>query len=255
MILTYNYYYFINSISVQNCNKIIKYGKKLIEEDKKLGYNTTGITFENTHIKNKKKVPQNDKTLEQLSKELNVSTKETYEKRYQRDSEVTFFNDQWCYDLVYPLIDKANKETGWNFQYDYSESFQFTVYRPGGFYGWHADGNSDHLAAYKKYIPGLSPPLQKDKRLPTGYTTNPAMVGKVRKLSLTINLSSPDEYEGGDLKFDHGPHEINRYTTCKEIRPQGSCVVFPSFTFHQVTPVTKGTRYSLVLWTLGHPFK
>ena len=254
MILTYNYYYIKSAISVDICKKIIKYGKQLIEEDKKLGLATTAVTFENTHIK-KNKIAQNEKTLEELSKELNVTPKEAFEKRYQRDSEVTFFNDQWCYDLVYPLIDQANKESGWNFQYDFSESFQFTVYKPGAFYGWHADGNSDHISAYKKYIPGESPPLEKNNRIPKGYTNNPSMIGKVRKLSLTINLSDPNDYEGGDLKFDHGPHELNRFTTCKEIRPQGSCVVFPSFTFHQVTPVTKGTRYSLVLWTLGYPFK
>ena len=42
---------------------------------------------------------------------------------------------------------------------------------------------------------------------------------------------------------------------CKEIFPKGSIVVFPSFLWHRVKPVTKGTRYSLVLWHLGYPFK
>ena len=42
---------------------------------------------------------------------------------------------------------------------------------------------------------------------------------------------------------------------CTEIRPQGSVIVFPSFVWHRVTPVTKGTRYSLVLWTCGQPFR
>jgi PKHD-type hydroxylase len=83
------------------------------------------------------------------------------------------------------------------------------------------------------------------------------MVGKVRKLSLTINLNSPGDYEGGNLKFDFGMHceKENRFHECEEIRPQGSMVVFPSFVDHCVTPVTKGTRYSLVLWTLGEPWK
>ena len=40
-----------------------------------------------------------------------------------------------------------------------------------------------------------------------------------------------------------------------EIRPRGSIIVFPSFVWHRVTPVTKGTRYSLVVWSLGYPFK
>ena len=73
---------------------------------------------------------------------------------------------------------------------------------------------------------------------------------------MTINLNEPGEYEGGNLKFDFGPHsEGERFHECTEIRPQGSIIVFPSFVQHQVTPVTKGTRYSLVLWSLGQPFK
>ena len=89
-----------------------------------------------------------------------------------------------------------------------------------------------------------------------GYTMNPDMVGKVRKLSVTINLNKPGEYEGGNLKFDFGPHaETKRFHEVEEIRPQGSIIVFPSYVHHQVTPVTKGTRYSMVLWSLGQPFK
>ena len=42
---------------------------------------------------------------------------------------------------------------------------------------------------------------------------------------------------------------------CEEIRPKGSIIVFPSFLYHQVTPITKGTRYSLVMWVLGRPWQ
>ena len=41
----------------------------------------------------------------------------------------------------------------------------------------------------------------------------------------------------------------------KEILPKGSVIVFPSFVWHRVKPVTKGVRYSLVMWNLGYPFK
>jgi len=41
----------------------------------------------------------------------------------------------------------------------------------------------------------------------------------------------------------------------KQILPKGSIVVFPSFIWHRVKPVTKGVRYSLVMWSLGYPFK
>ena len=72
---------------------------------------------------------------------------------------------------------------------------------------------------------------------------------------MTVNLTDSKDYEGGDLKFDFGPHSKNQYHTCEEIRPKGSIIVFPSYVYHQVTPVTKGTRYSLVMWSTGKPFK
>jgi PKHD-type hydroxylase len=42
---------------------------------------------------------------------------------------------------------------------------------------------------------------------------------------------------------------------CAEISQRGSIVVFPSHVWHRVKPVTKGIRYSLVIWNLGYPFK
>ena len=75
-------------------------------------------------------------------------------------------------------------------------------------------------------------------------------------LKNTYTRDSEGSYKGGNLKFDFGPHSHGkRYHECVEIRPQGSVIVFPSYIYHQVTPVTEGTRYSLVMWTLGKPFK
>ena len=71
----------------------------------------------------------------------------------------------------------------------------------------------------------------------------------IRKLSLSLQLSDPDDYEGGELEFmlgaDPGRFEKRR----------GLIGFFPSWTLHRVTPVTKGTRYSLVAWVSGPPFK
>ena len=78
---------------------------------------------------------------------------------------------------------------------------------------------------------------------------------------MTISLSHPEEYEGGDLEFDlRNTHdwELNKtkgILKCTEIRPRGSIVVFPSFVWHRVAPVIRGTRYSLVVWNLGQPFR
>jgi PKHD-type hydroxylase len=82
-----------------------------------------------------------------------------------------------------------------------------------------------------------------------GLHTDKVLDGPVRKLSLTIQLSSPQDYEGGELALQLGSEAL--------IMPkeQGKMVVFPSYTLHEVRPVTKGTRYSLVAWVTGMPFK
>jgi PKHD-type hydroxylase len=71
-----------------------------------------------------------------------------------------------------------------------------------------------------------------------------------RKLSVTVQLSDPNDYDGGDLILYHisgGPVTANR--------EQGAITIFPSFISHEVTPVTRGIRYSLVAWTLGPAFR
>ena len=89
----------------------------------------------------------------------------------------------------------------------------------------------------------------------------PVTIGKVRKLSVTCQLTDGSEYKGGELEFDfrdYNPNmrdESKHLVQAKEILPKGSIIVFPSYLWHRVKPVTKGVRYSLVVWNLGHPFK
>jgi len=87
---------------------------------------------------------------------------------------------------------------------------------------------------------------------PTGHYDmhiDKVLNGTVRKLSLTIQLSDPEDYEGGELALQFGAEP--------ELMPKdlGKMVVFPSYVLHEVRPVTKGTRYSLVAWITGKPFK
>ncbi len=254
-----SYYWFKSALTPEQCQKIIDLGVNEIDRIKKAGGSTEATTFGDNHKQafektGKEVIPQQDKTIEEIKSQVgeNINIEQ---ERYVRDSEVAWFNDPWLYDLIHPFLRTANKNAGWKYQWDFSESFQFTKYNKGGFYGWHADGNSCHFGRYKRYIPGVSPTTP-NGGIPKGYTENPNMVGKVRKLSITINLNEPGEYDGGNLKFDYGPHASGkRFYEVEEIRPRGSIIVFPSFTYHQVTPVTRGTRYSLVLWSLGQPFK
>lgn len=69
----------------------------------------------------------------------------------------------------------------------------------------------------------------------------------LRKLSVSVLLSDPDDYEGGDLEI-RGTQKIDR--------TQGTLVVFPSYILHRVTPVISGCRRSLVVWAIGaKPFR
>ena len=78
---------------------------------------------------------------------------------------------------------------------------------------------------------------------------------------MTCQLTDGSEYKGGELEFDFRDYDPNMRDESKHIRrvpeilPKGSIVVFPSHLWHRVKPVTGGTRYSLVLWHLGNPFK
>ena len=126
------------------------------------------------------------------------------------------------------FIQKANENHFGFGDIQVTENAQFTEYPEGGFYDWHmdCDVNMQH-----------EPP--------------------VRKISMTLLLNDPSEFEGGDLEFDlrnNGDSSPNVLTQ-KEARKKGSVIVFPSFVWHRVTPVTKGTRYSLVIWNLGFPFR
>ena len=253
------YFWFKSALTPEQCQKIIDLGVSEIDSIKKAGGSAEAITFGDNHKQafektGRKVIPQQDKTIEEIKQQVGENTN-IREGRYVRDSEVAWFSDPWLYDLIHPFLRTANEKAGWKYQWDFSESFQFTKYNKGGFYGWHADGNSCNFGKYKRHIPGVSPTTP-DGGPFKGYTTNADMVGKVRKLSITINLNKPDEYDGGNLKFDFGPHAAGkRFHEVEEIRPQGSIIVFPSYVYHQVTPVTRGTRYSLVLWSLGQPFR
>ena len=93
--------------------------------------------------------------------------------------------------------------------------------------------------------------------------------GRMRKLSSTIQLSNPDDYEGGHFQwiepvgiFDKlkstGTQtiDVDQYiqTAPFSAKERGSFIIFPSFVHHQVAPITRGTRVSLVSWYHGNPY-
>ena len=221
------------------CDKIIQMGNKRIKQIKKNGNDASGTTSGGTEKKEDKRISAKELTpKEQL---------ETDNEYYARDCEVAWFNDQWIYDMVWPYLLEANRESGWNWDIEWAEGFQFTKYTKDGLYNWHNDGGSDH---YGKY-------LKDNKDLPNPCTDDPTFEGRVRKISMTMNLTDPKEYDGGKLKFDLSKtHDSGiDIMEIEEINRKGSIVFFPSFMSHTITPITRGTRYSLVLWVLGQPWR
>lgn len=65
-----------------------------------------------------------------------------------------------------------------------------------------------------------------------------------RKLSMSVQLSDPNSYDGGEFEFSEVTNPVN-------FKTRGSVLVFPSYLQHRVTPVTSGVRYSLVSWIRG----
>jgi len=167
-------------------------------------------------------------------KKLNQQQVKDLKKK--RDSNIVWLSESWIFKELHPFIRQANKKAGWHFQWDYSEACQFTKYNKGQYYDWHCDGWG---GSYNK-------------------PNDPQSHGKIRKLSVTLSLSDGKDYKGGELEFDmrnKDPDKKRNTMICKQIRPKGSMVIFPSFVWHRVRPVTKGSRYSLVIWNLGRPFQ
>lgn len=150
-----------------------------------------------------------------------------------RDSDVKFISEQFIYDRINPFVQTANTNANWNYEYDYCESAQYTIYKKNQHYGWHTDQSDE--------------PYQ---------SNNVNFNGKIRKLSCTLLLNNSNEYEGGDFEFDFRNFKTgSNIKKASELKNQGDLIIFPSFIWHRVTPVTKGVRKSLVLWFIGPPFK
>ena len=168
---------------------------------------------------------------EECEKIISISNKSSFVKgglseKNKLDNSIRDSNIKWL---------EAEKDTEWIFRkttdivlelnekffkfnlFGFIEGFQFTNYKaPSGKYGKHVD---------------------------RGFNS------RVRKLSISIQLSDPKNYKGGELYL----YESDKGTLMS--KKQGTLVVFPSFILHEVTPVTKGERNSLVTWITGDNFK
>lgn len=126
----------------------------------------------------------------------------------------------WVFDRMRDMIIEANSAL-WRFDLvSGNEYIQYTEYEAinNGHYDWHMDIGAGQAC--------------------------------LRKISMTIQLSDPEEYSGGDLEIWQGGTSIIRAHKHK-----GFTIVFPSYLMHRVTPVTSGIRRSLVIWVGGSPLR
>jgi PKHD-type hydroxylase len=127
-------------------------------------------------------------------------------------------NFSWIYDTLSWNIQVINKDA-FNFDLTHIETLQFTEY------------NEDVSGCYRAHV------------------DNGETMAGFRKLSFVLQLSDPAKYEGGELMLHVGPEPT---VMPKE---RGKLLFFPSYTLHEVKPVTQGTRHSLVGWVAGPRFK
>ena len=166
----------------------------------------------------------------------------------KRNSKNTWIpTNYWISGFLWHYVCKANRE---NFLYDLThidgENMQYTRYEKGEYYNWHNDsGLATHFKPEFKVIGGES---INNQDAHSDYLNQKTEY--VRKLSFTLQLSSPDDYEGGNVELID---ESNQNYIAP--RQRGTIILFDSRTQHRVNKVTKGTRRSIVGWVVGPRWK
>ena len=125
--------------------------------------------------------------------------------------------NNWIYQKFAQLAISCNNERYWFDLLGFHQELQLTQYIQGDFFDWHLDFGAGEISA--------------------------------RKLSMTVQLTDPETYEGGDLQFMINKEVINAP------KEKGTIIIFPSFIMHRVTPITRGMRQSIVGWVSGPPYR
>ena len=141
-----------------------------------------------------------------------------------RRAELVWLDDlpaaAWVMDRMVRLVGQANREAFGFDLTEFAESPQVARYgaERAGHFDWHSDIGAGALA-------------------------------RKRKLTVVVQLSDPSDYDGGTL-------ELRPDSNVAAIpRQRGTASLFPSFALHRVTPITRGTRWSLTLWAHGPAFR
>ena len=112
MNLKYYYWYFESAIPEKICDDIVAYGIDQQKETALIGNVKNGHQLSAKKLKNIQK---------------------------KRKSDVVWMSENWIYKEIHPYINIANRNSGWNFHWDWSQACQFTEYKKDQFYDWHCD--------------------------------------------------------------------------------------------------------------------
>ncbi|MEP3892236.1 MAG: 2OG-Fe(II) oxygenase [Hellea sp.] len=157
---------------------------------------------------------------EEEAKKAEVSSASKYDETLRKSKVMSLLDTEsngWIYDRLLDIAKAYNQQC---FGFDitnFLETLQIACYGEGDFFGWHLDFGAGEISH--------------------------------RKISLTVQLSDPNDYEGGDLQFMANDEIISVPRTL------GTIVIFPSFILHRVTEITRGRRESIVGWVAGPPYR
>ena len=205
----------------------MRYGHQLFS----VKLNDRGISIVNKAIKNSNLSLEKSTLALQTRKNRDTSTDHKI-----RSSKNSWIDCPNLFKFLNTMCLDINRLADWNLKINGCEDVQYGVYDVGDYYDWHVD-QDDHLKPYPSWKDGKS-----------------INFPGCRKISVSLMLSGPDEYEGGELDIEvKGPHRDLRYDTFK--LSKGSIIIFRSCLWHRVRPVTSGVRKSLVTWFRGPPFR
>jgi PKHD-type hydroxylase len=142
-----------------------------------------------------------------------------------RNTNISFFDRfHWIEGICLNYATCANINAGWNFDLTYPQNVQYAKYFPDQHYVPHADDLC-------------------------GINQN-----EMRKLSVSIQLSNSQDYEGGDFIIQKSDN-CEEFSSVPEFKTRGSIIVFPSTIKHGITPIISGVRHSVVCWVMGPNFR
>jgi len=164
-------------------------------------------------------------TPEEQATEVDKEGKLLEENLNNRSSSVCWINDIQVYEVLMDAIESVN-DGSWQYNITGIEILQYTIYREDKrqHYSWHMD-----------------PIYYKDLTRPC------------RKVSCSVLLSDPEEFEGGEFEFMSIDLDDQTSSSFQPnfFNKKGHGLFFPSQAYHRVKPVTKGIRRSLVCWFTG----